>query len=99
VQNKRTHQRVTVDCAASCKVGDAEPFTAHVKDVCLGGMYIESDVVMDFGTNLTITLVLPNSKAPLELPAVVRWHRPGGFGVQFGLLGARETHALLAFAG
>jgi hypothetical protein len=30
----------------------------------------------------------------MKLPAVVRWNKPGGFGVQFGLLGAKETHSL-----
>ena len=29
-----------------------------------------------------------------RLPGVVRWLKPGGFGVQFGLLGARDTHAI-----
>jgi type IV pilus assembly protein PilZ len=26
--------------------------------------------------------------------AVVRWSKPDGMGVQFGVMGARETHAL-----
>ena len=29
-----------------------------------------------------------------QIPGVVRWTRPDGMGVQFGLLGARETHAI-----
>jgi hypothetical protein len=38
--------------------------------------------------------MLPGAKKDLRLPAVVRWVKPGGFGVQFGLLGAFETHVL-----
>jgi type IV pilus assembly protein PilZ len=28
------------------------------------------------------------------LPGIVRWVKPGSMGVQFGLLGARETYAI-----
>jgi type IV pilus assembly protein PilZ len=34
------------------------------------------------------------TKGDLRLPAIVRWTKPDGFGVQFGSLGARETHAI-----
>jgi type IV pilus assembly protein PilZ len=34
------------------------------------------------------------TKADLRLPGIVRWAKPDGFGVQFGSLGARETHAI-----
>jgi hypothetical protein len=27
---------------------------------------------------------------------VVRWSKPGGFGVQFGLLGAQVTHVIVS---
>jgi len=44
---------------------------------------------------LVIVARLPNTKTDLRLPGVVRWAKPNGFGVQFGSLGARETHAIL----
>jgi hypothetical protein len=28
------------------------------------------------------------------MPGIVRWNKPGGIGLQFGLLGAKETHLL-----
>ena len=49
---------------------------------------------MKYGTELTIIVELPGSKGDLELPGTVRWYRDEGFGVQFGLLGARETFVL-----
>jgi type IV pilus assembly protein PilZ len=55
-------------------------------------MYIEAAEVPAFGTKLTIACRLPGSSEVSRLPGVVRWAKPGGFGVQFGLLGARETH-------
>jgi type IV pilus assembly protein PilZ len=66
----------------------------HAKDISIGGMFIESDAQVSFGLEVTISLRLPNTKANSRLPGVVRWIKPGGFGVQFGLLGARETHAI-----
>jgi hypothetical protein len=34
------------------------------------------------------------SGVDLKLPGTVRWAKPGGLGIQFGLLGARETHSI-----
>jgi len=57
-------------------------------------MYIESGTAVSFGTEVSIVVRLPNTKADVRLPGTIRWLKPGGFGVQFGLLGARETHAI-----
>jgi hypothetical protein len=37
---------------------------------------------------------VPGSGVAVEAAAVVRWHKPAGFGVQFGSLRAREVWAL-----
>jgi type IV pilus assembly protein PilZ len=66
----------------------------QAKDISVGGMYIESETQVSFGTEVSIVVRLPNTKANARLPGVIRWIKPGGFGVQFGLLGARETHAI-----
>ena len=60
----------------------------------MGGMYVESDHGVVFGESLTLQLTLSGARAAMTLPAVVRWTDPRGFGLQFGLLGARETHAI-----
>jgi len=43
---------------------------------------------------VVVYATLPGEKAPFAMPGVVRWCRPDGMGVQFGNLGARETHAI-----
>jgi type IV pilus assembly protein PilZ len=43
-----------------------------------------------------VHLWIPGQRAALAIPGVVRWARDGGMGVQFGLLGARETHAIMS---
>jgi hypothetical protein len=68
------------------------------RDISLGGMFIETDVAAKSGTNVDIHVTLPGQKQhELTLPSVVRWSAADGMGVQFGLLGARETHLITEF--
>ena len=60
----------------------------------MGGMYLETSEAVVFGEQLSLQLTLPGSPTAMTLPAVVRWTDATGFGVQFGLLGARETYAI-----
>ena len=90
---KREHPRTPLDAAITCET-DGQSFTALARDISLGGMFIEADFVPAFGSKMQIICRLPGMQQDSSLPAVVRWTKPGGFGVQFGLLGARETHAI-----
>lgn len=94
MHDKRVHPRVPLSADVACEVRGGATIHGRAKDISIGGMFIESDAQVSFGTEVTITLRLPNTKADFHLPAVIRWLNPGGFGVQFGLLGARETHAI-----
>jgi type IV pilus assembly protein PilZ len=64
------------------------------KDISVGGMFVQTDEPAPFGAEVVVHLTLPSDNKELRLPGVVRWTRPNGFGVQFGLLGVRETHAI-----
>lgn len=55
-------------------------------------MFVESSEVPAFGANVSVTF--RENQIAVPLPGIVRWTKPEGFGVQFQLLGARETHAL-----
>jgi hypothetical protein len=94
VQDKRSHPRVPLAVNVTCEVSGGATVSGISTDISVGGMFIESDAQLTFGTQVSIVLRLPNTKADARLPGVVRWLKPGGFGVQFGLLGARETHAI-----
>ena len=94
VQDKRVHPRVPVDIAVSCERQASAPLLGMAKDISIGGMFIEATASLPFGTEITIVGRLPGAKAELRLPGIVRWVKPHGFGVQFGSLGARETHAI-----
>jgi type IV pilus assembly protein PilZ len=41
-----------------------------------------------------VRFTLPGQSKPLLVPGTVRWTSKSGMGVQFGPLGARETHAI-----
>ena len=46
----------------------------------------------DFGTVVKLHLHFPEGMIAVE--ATVRWAKPGGMGIQFGVLGAKETFAI-----
>ncbi len=65
------------------------------KDISLGGMFVITNEPLAFGASVVVYMRLTGHKGELAMPGVVRWSRAGeGMGVQFGLLGARETHAI-----
>jgi hypothetical protein len=68
--------------------------TGTGKDISVGGMYIETNEPAPFGSELLIRLRLPGSDQSLLLRGVVRWETKAGMGIQFGLLGALETHLI-----
>jgi hypothetical protein len=94
VHDKRSHPRVPFAANVMCEVNGGAAIHGRAKDISVGGMFIEAEAPVAFGTQVTIVVHLPNTKADARLPGVIRWFGPGGFGVQFGLLGARETHAI-----
>ena len=95
VPDLRRHPRVAVAFAVSCERRDAPPVPGTTRDIGIGGAFVEASEPLPFGTELVIVVRLADRGPLLRLPAIVRWTRPGGFGIQFGLLGARETHALV----
>ncbi len=94
MQEKRSHARVPLNVEVTCELSDGTQVQGTSRDISLGGMYVESQAQPRFNTNLTVVLRLPGAREDSRLPGFVRWGNPDGFGVQFGLLGARETHLI-----
>jgi hypothetical protein len=91
----RRYQRAPIDVPVEFAAkGSAERTAGRAKDISVGGMYVETAAPLPFGVELVVHLTVPGQKAPFAMPAVVRWRGPQGMGVQFGLVGARETHAI-----
>ena len=76
-----------------------ERMSGICRDVSVGGMHIETSHPAPFGSKVTIYMQFKGMRAPAALPGIVRWIRQNEMGVQFGLLGARETHAITSMLG
>ncbi|MBX3183651.1 MAG: PilZ domain-containing protein [Polyangiaceae bacterium] len=98
MNEKRKHPRTPCALPVSWS---AEGAAQHgvAKDIGPGGMFVASEARPKFGTELTLTLRLPGLADESALPAVVRWLGADGFGVMFGPLGARDTHAITEMFG
>jgi len=92
---QRRYARVPIDTPAFYWLkGSEERRTCLAKDISLGGMFVETDLAPSFNAEIQIQIMLPGGDNPVVLPGVVRWVRDGGMGVQFGNLGAKETHLI-----
>jgi hypothetical protein len=63
-------------------------------------MLVETKTPAPFGTRIVACVAVPHPDGVLEritLGGMVRWARDGRMGIQFELLGARETHLLVEF--
>jgi type IV pilus assembly protein PilZ len=91
----RRYQRAPIDVPVEFSAkGATARGSGKAKDISVGGMFLETTSPLPFGSDLVVHVTLPGQKAPFAIPAVVRWLGGGGMGVQFGLIGARETHAI-----
>lgn len=98
VEQRRTH-RSRLDAPVRFQRKDGADATAGTaRDISVGGVFIATAAPLPFGTEVIVHLRLPDHKDEMALPGVVRWTRADGMGLQFGLLGARETHAITELA-
>ncbi len=92
---KRQSHRSPLDAPVQVKrKGDDGDIAGRARDVSLGGLFVETPSPFPFGTEVIVHLPVAGYKEPLVMPAVVRWTGEDGMGLQFRLLGARETHAI-----
>jgi type IV pilus assembly protein PilZ len=91
----RRYQRAPLDVAVEfAPKGSSERQQGRAKDISLGGMFVHTAHPSPFSTEIVVHITLPGQKVAFALPCVVRWTGADGMGVQFGLIGARETHAI-----
>jgi type IV pilus assembly protein PilZ len=94
IREKRQHPRTPVNKPCTVEQAGAATVSAVLRDVSVGGAFVAMSAALPFGTEIALVLAVEGQASPLRLPGVVRWAQHDGFGVQFGLLGARETHTL-----
>lgn len=95
---KRRHARQPARLPLRIHPSERPAFTTETVDLSVGGLFVtlpQDAGAMIFGEQIEVEIDLPQL-GPTRLPAFVRWLRGDGFGLQFGLLGAVQTHALVA---
>ena len=91
---RRRHVRKRVDLPCSFDV-DGEGVIAHVSDMSPGGAFIDTDATPVLNTPILVHVQLPTGT--VDIKATVRWKKPTGIGIQFGMLGAKDTYAITEY--
>ena len=95
----RRYPRVPLDVDAEfVAVGVETRVRARAKDISLGGMFFETSAPLAYNDKLVVHVSLPGQKVPFALSGTVRWVGATGMGVQFDMMGAKETHAITEYA-
>lgn len=90
---RRVHKRYQCDLPVTLNIGDREA-AGKIANISLGGVFIETEEEVAYGTKLTVSFALPSLDDPMTVASTVRFAKPGGCGLQFGTLRAMETWAL-----
>ncbi len=90
---RRRLTRVHVELPAAIERENAAAIPARITDVGVGGVFVESDVVPSYGSQLTLVLYV--SGQLVRIPSVVAWGDERGFGVRFEALQPAVSQALL----
>jgi PilZ domain-containing protein len=91
----RRYERTPIDVEVEFeRKGSNDRRVGRATDISLGGMFLRAPEPPGFSTEIVVYMRVRGQRAPIAIPGVVRWTRGDGMGIQFGLLGARETHAI-----
>ncbi len=92
----RQHPRKPIKLSVAFTPADGVRVEATCRDISLGGMFIETPAPSKYGAEVLVHLTFPGLLQGTDVKSIVRWTEKGvGMGVQFGTMGARETHALV----
>jgi hypothetical protein len=92
---QRGFQRTTINLPVEFTIRESwETAFGIGKDISLGGTFIETEAPAPFGASVLVSIRLPSYREEMLLPGIVRWTKEDGMGVQFRLLGARDTRAI-----
>jgi hypothetical protein len=97
---ERSREKVRTELFLEVHFADATgaPQVGYATEISLSGMRIETIAPLPFGAEVTLGIPLPGA-APVEVASKVLWSSATAMKVQFGAMGARETHALTRLLG
>lgn len=91
--DKRSHARFTASLDVTL-IYQEQRYSAHSRDVSLGGMFVYTDAPIPFGASVYVEFSLPSLKSARCIEATARWHQEGGVGLSWKSLRAQEVWAL-----
>ena len=93
MSDKRKHPRKAISLNVTFEV-DGIRQEGESKDISIGGMFVTTAVPAKFQANVVVEVQFPDQKDKSKIAGIVRWMKPEGMGVQFGPVGAKDTHSL-----
>lgn len=95
----RKHPRKLLHPPVAFSVAGGPRVEGICHDISLGGMFIETSQPPAFGALVKLYVSFADQAQPSEISGTVRWTKPGGMGVQFGTMGAKDTYSLTQLIG
>ncbi len=93
MREKRQHQRAELEVPVRVVQQDGASFETRSFDISVGGMFLAGRSEAAIGSEVTLVFEL-GKLGTVQMPGFVRWTSERGFGIQFGLIGPREVHAI-----
>lgn len=93
MRDKRQYQRAVLQAKVHVLSKNGEAWETESFDISVGGMLLTGTSAAKIGEEVTLTFELPKL-GKVQMPGFVRWSSERGVGIQFGLIGPRETHAI-----
>ena len=90
---RRKHNRKPIRLKALYQVEGGKPQEGFCRDIGHGGMFLECSPPLPFNAKVEIHVDVEQATG-LALTGVVRWTSADGVGIQFGLMGVRETRVI-----
>jgi hypothetical protein len=94
MQRQASKASIAVPRPVTFSAAGAAPSAGWVVRLSVVGVVVETPVAPVAGALVDMIVEL-REKTPMVCRGRVQWSKPGCFGAQFTLLGARETHAIV----
>lgn len=93
MREKRQHQRAELVTTVHVSAKQKLVWQTESRDISLGGMFLDGAAQAPLGSEVELRFDMPGL-GEVILPGYIRWNTREGFGIQFGLIGAKVTHAI-----
>ena len=84
-RDQRTHPRTQCSIVTDYAM-NKQSHRALIRNISLGGAFIESDKLSPLNTHILQSFFFPNFEIPIHSKSKIVWRNPHGFGVQFEIL-------------